>query len=182
MEIIITARHFDLDPDLEAYVENELNYLEDKYKRLDNAHAVLIKEKYRKIAEVTLHADGNNYYSKEESDDMYISIDRVIEKLETQIKKFREKRRDESRQHREEEEMTAAERMERDRYLEEEMGEPAIVPVEMSIVKPMNEDEAAMQLKMSNNIFLPFMNARTGDMNVIYKRTDGDFGLIQPPK
>ena len=65
--------------------------------------------------------------------------------------------------------------------MEEELGEPIIVPVDLQIAKPMVEEEAAMQLKMSKNIFMAFINAKTGRMNVIYKRTDGNMGLIQPP-
>jgi len=179
MEITITGRHYEVDSELESYIDRELTYLEDKYKRFDDAQVILIKEKYRQIAEITLHADGHRYLAKEESDDMYVSIDNAVAKVETQVKKFREKRRETSRHHHKGEEENLGER---DKYLEEELGETVIVPVDLHMAKPMVEEEAAMQLKMSNNIFMPFINAKTGRMNVIYKRTDGDIGLIQPPQ
>ena len=116
MEIIITGRHYEIDPDLEGYIERELEYLDDKYKRLNDTHVILIKEKYRQIAEITLHADGNRYYAKEESDDMYVSVDKAIEKVENQIKKYRGKRREAARHH---QKIAGLEEGERDKYLEE---------------------------------------------------------------
>ena len=91
MRIDITARHFELTKALEDHVQDGLWTLKKYFDRLINAHVILSVEKYRQIAEITLKVSGLTLASKEESDDMYTSIDHALDKLERQVKRYKQK-------------------------------------------------------------------------------------------
>ncbi len=91
MRIDITARHFELTKALEDHVQDGLWTLKKYFDRLINAHVILSVEKYRQIAEITLRVSGLTLASKEESDDMYTSIDHAVDKLERQVKRYKQK-------------------------------------------------------------------------------------------
>jgi putative sigma-54 modulation protein len=128
-------------------------------------------EKFRHIADVTVNIDGTKIKGVEETGDMYSAIDQVMDKIEIQVKrhrsKIRERRPEAPRGEAAEEPVARA------------AEEPAIV-VEKLASKPMDPEEAAMQLNMSQQDFLVFRNARSKEMNVLYKRRDGNLGLIEP--
>jgi putative sigma-54 modulation protein len=91
MRIDVTARHFELSKALEDHVQDRLGTLRKYFERLINAHVILSVEKYRHIAEITLKLSGLTLASKEESDDMYVSIDHAVDKLERQVKRYKQK-------------------------------------------------------------------------------------------
>ncbi len=92
MLVKTTARHFDLTPGLREHVEERLDRLKKYAYPILEAHVILSVEKYRHIAEVTLHGDGLTVAGKGESGDMYAAIDDVVEKLEKQVQRHKEKR------------------------------------------------------------------------------------------
>lgn len=171
MMITVTFRRMETTESLRAYAEEKLSKLKKYLDSPLEAHVVLEVEKFRHIADVTLNVDGTRIKAVEETEDMYSAIDQVMDKIEIQVKKLRAKvknRRTDSIKGEE-----AAETM------EGPVDEPTI-RVEKLVAKPMDPEDAAMQLTASRQDFLVFRNARTRETNVIYKRKDGDIGLIEP--
>jgi len=161
MDITVTFRHMDPAESLKAYAEEKLSKLRRYFDAPVEAHVVLSVEKFRHEADVTLTVDGNRIKAVEETGDMYSALDQVIE------------RADGPRGEEGEEELEP-----------EEGGESgldaALIEVETLEAKPMDPEEAAMQLGMSNREFLVFRNAKSMEINVLYRRKDGNLGLIQP--
>jgi putative sigma-54 modulation protein len=91
MLVKTTARHFDLTPGLKGHVEERLGRLKKYAYPILEAHVILSVEKYRHIAEITLHGDGLRVAGKGEAEDMYAAIDDVVGKLEAQVKRHKEK-------------------------------------------------------------------------------------------
>jgi len=123
---------------------------------------------------VVLVADNLHLSATEESEDMYSTIDMVLDKLEAQVRKLREKSKDKRRRDK-------AVRTDFFSYSEVEgKRERTIVGTDHYEPKPMDVDEAAMQLDSLQYDFLVFLNAETERVNVIYRRKNNDFGLIDP--
>jgi len=176
MQTSVTFKNLDSSDTLKAYVSSKLNRF-DKY--LDNpaeANVVLSVEKFRHIAEINLTGDRLAVIGKEETEDMYSAIDMALDKLEKQIKKSRDKvrsRRSSSR--------GSLKEMAAESQFSGEEREP-LIRIKNIDYKPMDIEEAAMQMDLLDNNFLVFTNARTNRVNVLYRRKDGDYGLIQPRK
>ncbi|MBU1230824.1 MAG: ribosome-associated translation inhibitor RaiA [Proteobacteria bacterium] len=133
-------------------------------------------EKFRHQAEVILSADNMHISAYEESEDMYSTIDLVLEKLESQLKRMRERHKERRRAG-----TPRAARMDVISLSEEPGGgAPTIKDSDHFEPKPMNIDEAAMQLESLKYEFLVFRNAETERVNVLYRAKNGDFGLIDP--
>jgi putative sigma-54 modulation protein len=177
MQTSVTFKNLDPSDHLKSYVTEKLNRF-DKY--LDNpaeANVVLSVEKFRHIADINISGDRLKINGTEETDDMYSAIDMVLDKLGKQIKKNKAKIR---------ERRTTAQkkRAQRDRYADtpvafEEEVQPEI-KVEHIEYKPMDVEEAVLQMDLIDDTFLVFTNARTDKVNVLYRRKDGHHGLIQP--
>lgn len=176
MQTSLTFKNLDPSDHLKTYVSDKLNRL-DKF--LDNpaeASVVLSVEKFRHIAEINITGDRLSIIGKEETNDMYSAIDMVLDKLEKQIKKSKQKIR---------ERRTGAKGRGRETLTSEiptseEETRTEQVMIESIDYKPMDIDEAIMQMDLANNNFLVFTNARTDLINVLYRRKDGRLGLIQP--
>lgn len=91
MNISTTARHYELAPALKDYAEGKVQHLKRYFDHIVKANVVFSLEKYRHKVEITLHVNGKDFVSEEESDDMYVSVDRSVEKLERQLKRHKEK-------------------------------------------------------------------------------------------
>jgi len=91
MKINITARHFELTQALEDHIRDRLWTLKKYFERLINAHVILSVEKYRQIAEITLRVSGLTLASKGKSENMYTSIDQAVDKLERQVKRYKQR-------------------------------------------------------------------------------------------
>ena len=132
------------------------------------------------VADTTLFIGGTVLKAREESADMYASIDLASDKLERQVKRYRGRQLDRWRgkgERRPKEEAlhaTGGEVLDPD-----ELGR-RIVRTKQFRMKPMSPEEAAMQLELLDHAFFVFTNAETGSVNVVYRRRDGDFGLIEP--
>jgi putative sigma-54 modulation protein len=131
-------------------------------------------EKFRHIAEINIVGDRLNINGKEETEDMYSAIDMTLDKLEKQIKKNKQKTRE-----RRTGKGKAKPNPDTVLMATEEDYEKQVV-VKNIDYKPMDVDEAIMQMDLMNGNFLVFTNARSDQVNVLYRRNDGDFGLIQP--
>ena len=132
-------------------------------------------EKNRHIVEVTIPYDGGVIRGEEITGDMYASIDNVLDKLEKQIIRHRTKLEKCLRS-------GAFREMEPALAMDDEAEEegPKIVRVKRFAIKPMSEEEAMLQIEMVGHSFYVFLNSDTNQMNVLYKRKDGNYGLIEP--
>ena len=175
MQTSLTFKNLDPSENLKTYVSEKLDRL-DKY--LDNpaeANVVLTVQKFRHIAEINLIGDRLNINGKDETNDMYSAIDMALDKLEKQIKKSKQKIR---------ERRSGGNNLTKDisdddtATFDDDLSDQ--IRIKNIEYKPMDIEEAIMQMDLVNNNFLVFTNARTNQVNVIYRRKDGHYGLIQP--
>jgi putative sigma-54 modulation protein len=186
MNITLTGRHMEMTDALKSYINNGLEKLTTHFDKVIDADVILDVQKHRHIAEINLRANGLRVHGKEASSDMYASVDAVFSKLEKQIRKFKERiNRHQPRTAREARDYQHAILStlpdESDIKPAEETIEHRVVKHEKLPMEPMAVDEAIMQLELvEDQPFLVFSNAETSHVNVIYKRDDGTFGLIEP--
>jgi putative sigma-54 modulation protein len=177
MQTSVTFKNLDSSENLKSYVADKL----DRFDRLLNnpaeAKVVLSVEKFRHIAEINIIGDKLNINGKEETNDMYSAIDMVLDKLEKQIKRSKQKIRERRTNSKARAKRTIA--YETSPFEDETEGQIKIKNIEY---KPMDIEEAALQLDLVSYNFLVFTNARTEKINVLYRRKDGNLGLIQPSK
>lgn len=174
MRIIITGKGMDVSEYLKEMVEKKVSKLNKYFWKDTEAHVTMSVEKARHIVEVTIPFDGVVLRGEEATTDMYASIDSVVDKIEKQIHKHRTALR--KRLHESAFDQDAYDYQEE---LEEE-AMPKIVRTKRFVVKPMDVNEAQMQMQLLGHQFFVFRNAGTNEVNVLYKRNDGDFGLIEP--
>ncbi len=180
MQTTVTFKNLDPSDHLKNYVSTKLDRFD---KLLDNpaeAQVVLSVEKIRHIAEIRLKGDRLNIVCREKSSDMYSSIDLALDKLEKQLKKQKAKIKDRRHGGRGEDKAgrPSAEETPVEPAAEDNPGPQVIV--QNIEYKPMDIEEATMQMELISDSFLVFRNARTNQINVLYRRNDGDLGLIQP--
>ncbi|MCL4476366.1 MAG: ribosome-associated translation inhibitor RaiA [Nitrospirae bacterium] len=174
MNIIVNGRHLEVTPALKNYAEEKLKKFDRYLSHITEAVVTLTVEKYRHKAEVLLKANGLLIQAEGVTGEIYSSIDEVVEKLEKQVKKYKEK----MVSHRKGEGKAAASPASEN--TEPEQGK--IIKRKRFDMKPMSPDEAAMQMELLDKDFFVFSNQGTGEINVIYRRDDGNFGLIEPAK
>jgi len=178
MQVSVTFRNINPSDSLKEYASEKLSRI-DKY--LDNpaeANIVLSIEKFRHIAEVNIVGDGLKVNGQEETSDLYSAIDMVVDKLEKQVKKAKQKFRKRRSSVRSKPSNYKSEALSPETSKEGNV--PRIVEIEDIDFKPMHVDEAIMQMDLVDNMFLVFTNAQTKQVNVIYRRKDGNYGLIKP--
>jgi len=186
MQVSITGRHVELTEPLKNYVRDKLSHLNHSLDHMVNAHVVLSVEKFRQRAEITIHANGMNIHGCHETEDMYASIDGVVDKINRQLKRYRTKLRRHMSQHaqRQGREIKVSHSVLRTTEEQEELSEdhmPEVLHQESIQAKPMSLDEAVMQLDLATHQpVLVFTNQDTGSLNVLYRRNDGKLGWIEP--
>ena len=174
MDIAVTFRHIEPTESLRTYAEEKVSKIKKYLDSHAEAHIVLTVEKFRHMADVTLIVNGTTIKGVEETGDMYSAIDQVTDKIEKQVKRYRSKIRDRRAEARKNEKS-----LETEEIAALSLEDPSI-ETEKMVAKPMDPEEAAMQLGMSQQDFLVFRNSRSKEINVIYKRKDGNLGLIEP--
>lgn len=181
MQTSVTFKNLEPSDQLKDYVTSKLNRMD---KLLDNpaeAHVVLSVEKIRHYTEIRLKGDRINVVCREKASDMYSSIDLALDKLEKQMKKQKEKIKNHRSNKGAESVRDMVPEMEPDLQpaAEPAAEKPQIRPQGIEY-KPMDIEEASMQMELTSDSFLVFTNSRTNQVNVLYRRNDGDFGLIEP--
>ena len=177
MEITVTFRRMEPTESLRLYAVEKLSKIKKYLDSPLEAHVVLEVEKFRHMADVTLSVDGTWVKAVEETGDMYSAIDQVMDKIEKQVKRHLSKIKE-----RRGETLRTGEVLERELRPETAApgGDEPVIQVEKLVAKPMDPEEAAMQLSLASQDFLVFRNSRSLEINVVYKRRDGDLGLIEP--
>ncbi len=178
MQINVTFRHMEHDAGLKDYVDDRFAKLKKYSDAPMNINVVLSKEKYRNCAEVVVSGDGIRAAAKQEHEDLRSAIDLVLDKIERQLKKFREKLKGKNKKRGTIQPQSAAASGIAEEELSQESEE--VILVDKIPPKPMSIEEAADQLQVTGMEFLAFRNAETNQINVIYWRNDGLLGLLEP--
>ncbi|MBP2655041.1 MAG: yvyD [Firmicutes bacterium] len=174
MAITVRGKNIEITPALKDYVEKRIGKITKYFETLNDIAVVLTVEKGRHIVEVTVPVNGMLLRGEESTTDMYTSIDLVIEKLEKQIEKYKTKLARKLRVGTFKGDIAAVSRDVGD------ADEFKIVKTKRFAVKPMTTEEALLQMNLINHDFYVFTNAETEDVNVLYRRKDGNYGLIEP--
>jgi putative sigma-54 modulation protein len=172
----VKGKNVEVSPALREYAEKKLERVERHLHNSARIELALIVEQNpamgaTQVAEGTVWTNGQVLRARESTEDMRASIDLMAEKLGRQAQKVREKTRWSSNRRTNHEEEPVHE-------LDE--GEPLIVKTKRFAMKPMSPEEAILQLERLAHDFFVFLNAETGDVNVLYRRRDGRYGLIEP--
>ncbi|MFQ8922481.1 MAG: ribosome hibernation-promoting factor, HPF/YfiA family [Clostridium paraputrificum] len=177
MKVTVIAKNIELTPALKEMVEKKISKLEKYFGPNVEARATLSVQKNRQRVEVTIPFNGVILRGEEVTDDMYKSIDLVEEKLVRQIRKQRTKlsRKNNSGSLRYPE-FNSLE------FKNEDTDEDTsrIVKTKSFNVKPMSTDEAVLQMELLGHSFFVYQDADTNNVSVVYKRKDGNYGLIEP--
>jgi putative sigma-54 modulation protein len=174
MNIVVTARHLELTPALKSYAEDKVAKFDKFLGNITEAKVILTLEKNVHKAEVLLNANGMMILAESRTGEIYSAIDEVVEKLEKKVAKFKGK----LTSHRKGESKQAA--VAASEAPVDEGGR--IIKHKRFDIKPMTPEEASLQMELMEKNFFIFTNAISGGINVIYKRQDGNYGLIEPVK
>ncbi len=173
MKITISGKNIDVTEGLKAAVNEKLGKLEKYFTPDTNVIVPLSVEKERQTIEVTIPVKGNIIRSEQVSNDMYVSIDLVEEVIERQLRKYKNKIADKQQ----EAGNFQKEYLEHD-YLEDE--DIQIIRTKKFGMKPMYPEDACVQMELLGHTFFVFRNAETDEVNVVYKRKNNTYGLIEP--
>lgn len=174
MQTSVTFKNLDPSETLKSYVTDKLNRFDRLLDNPAEANVVLSVEKFRHIAEINIAGDRMTINGKEETVDMYSAIDNLMDKLEKQIKKSKQKIRERRAGSKARNFSIENEKVSVDDEVERQ------VRVKNIEYKPMDVEEAVLQMELMTDNFLVFTNARSDRVNVLYRRKDGHYGLIQP--
>ncbi|HVN86849.1 MAG TPA: ribosome-associated translation inhibitor RaiA [Candidatus Binatia bacterium] len=172
MPVTVTFRQVRPTDALRRHAETKALRLQKFVHRPIDAHVILSVLKHRHIAELVVNADRMSFTATEETADLYSAIDRAITKLERQIAKRTTKRK--TRKH----DGAATASAAREPTARRRRG--PIIETERVTVKPMSVDEGVEQMNLLKKDFFLFKNAATDTLGVIYRRRDGNYGLIEP--
>lgn len=176
MKLIVQGKGLNLTDDIINYAEKRFATAERFFENIQDVNLLISKERGLFKSEVTISMSGTVIRGESKTQDIYSSIDDVLDKIKRQIKKYKEsfvERRRETKKFLEKTEEVASSSV-----ITEEF--PKIVKVKRFVLKPMDEEEAIMQMELLGHTFFVFLNSNTDKINVVYKRNDGNYGLIEP--
>ena len=178
MQIQITARNIDITDAIRNYAEKKVGRLEKYFEQVSEATVLLEVQKNLHIVEVLISARGVMMKGLEKSEDLYASIDLATDKIEKQLIKYKEKLKNKKLQDKDFEAPLKLNVF--DTASIESMDEDNRVIITKDIpVKPMDVEEAVMQMDLLNKQFFVFRNSEDNEIAVVYVRDDGNIGLIQ---
>lgn len=175
MEIIIHGDKLKVTDSMKEYIKEKLNKLNKYLENSDNVRAsVIVKVKnHEQRVEITIPLKAYILRSEESKDDFYAAVDKTVDKLERQIRK--NKTRIMAKQGRTNRDFAISE------FEKEDLSdERKILKRKKVEVKPMNEEEAILQMELLGHQFYMYKDRDTSEMMVVYKRTDGNYGIIEP--
>lgn len=176
MKFEYTGRHMDVTPAIRRHVEDHFSKIDNIFNDTTaRAHIIIEVEKNRQIGEVLLHWREHTLTARDINADMYQALTRAIAKIEKQAIKLKKKiiERKQGAQ-------ALGTLMPDDGEVEAAARSPRIINARRYPVKPMTPEEAALNLSADSNQFLVFRDADTNRLGVLYKRKDGNYGLIEP--
>jgi ribosome hibernation promoting factor len=190
MDIITTARHFDMTDEVRNHAQKRMEKLQRYLSETDDVHLILTMEKYRKIAEFTIHVRGNEIVSRGVSDEMIVAIDRAIDRIERQIKRLKSRQRNRKEQRRgtlrheilETLPPATPEPMEEESMdfdLEEIDFAPVVIRSDEFQSDPMSVEDAISLMKERDQDYLLFKDAKTDQVTLVHHRADGNYTLVE---
>jgi putative sigma-54 modulation protein len=174
MKVIITSKNFNASDHLKKIIETKFDKLGKYFSKDIVANVTLTMEKGRQKIEATINAKGTIFRAEEETNDIYAGVDRIVDKLASQMSRFKTKLQ---RKHKDHKEFNFADMPEAQ---EPELDEMGVVRRKKFDVMPMSVDEAIMQMELLGHTFYIFLNMETDMINVVYKRKDGNYGQLEP--
>ncbi|MFZ5989882.1 MAG: ribosome hibernation-promoting factor, HPF/YfiA family [Bacillota bacterium] len=175
MKFIVSGKNIDVTEALRERAEKKVGKLDKYFHRDAEAHITMSVQKNRQIVEVTIPFNGGVLRAEEDDEDMYASIDLVVDSLERQIR--RNKTKLEKKYH------EGGLRLENLKFEDHDVDDEhnyRIVRTKRFAIKPMTVEEAILQMNLLGHEFFMFSNAETQESNVVYRRKDGNYGLIEP--
>ena len=183
MDILIQGRNVEVSESLRGTVEDKLSRLDRFLDGMERAEVRFLEERNPRIAdkevcEVTMHGHGHVVRARAAAGDSFAAVDKVVDKLEHRIEKLKGKLagRSHPRRHGSVDSLTGQGDAGGD--AEEDEGQPRIVRTKQFAIKPMTPEEAALQMELLSHDFFLFTNADTSAAAVVYRRKDGQIGLI----
>ena len=173
MKFIISGKNIDVTEGLRSAVNEKIGKLEKYFTEDTEIFVTLSTQKERQKIEVTIPMKGNIVRAEQESNDMYVSIDLVEEIIERQLRKYKTKLLIKQQ---------AAVNLNKE-FIDEDIDddeEIKIIRTKKFAVKPMDAEEACVQMELLGHNFFVFRNAETDEVNVVYKRKGNTYGLIEP--
>jgi len=178
MKLTTTARHFEADSDLMAHIEERLYRLKRYFDQIINVDVIMSVEKFRHIAEINVHVNNHDFHAKEESGDMYTSVDKSAKSLERQIKKFKAQLKSSHKKTKTRQEIAASnEIIVKADSIGTGRGIEMLDPVQHDIME-LSVEEAIVSMEDNGRNFLLFNNSDSGTLHFVYKRADGHYGVI----
>ena len=181
MQVTTTFRHMEQSDALKTYAEEKLERVAKYIDSPINAQVYFaVEKKIRHIVEIVISAKGVNTKATEATNDMYAAVDAVIDKIERQLKRYKEKIKahkpnGDERGRQISKKIFQAESI-------EASAEPVIIRTKTETAKPMSVDEAVMQMDLLHKDFIVFTDSVNNELSVLYRRKDGNFGLIEPER
>jgi len=176
MKFEYTGRHVEVSPAIRRHVEDHFKKLDGIFNNSARTHVIIEVEKNRHIGEVIVHWRDHTLAAKDTNVDMYMALTRAMTKVEKQAVKLKKKIIDRKQGAK----RTAAVAPQPDGHVEATPNPARIIAARRYSVKPMTAEEAALRLSGERDQFLVFRDADTARLGVLYKRTDGNYGLIEP--
>ena len=173
MNLVISGKNIDITEGLRSAVEEKIGKLERYFNESTEVNVTLSTEKNRQKIEVTIPMKGSIIRAEETSTDMYVSIDLVEEVIERQLRKYKNKLIDKEQNAKQ----LSQAFIDEDVFEEEEI---EIIRSKRFAIKPMDPEEACVQMELLGHNFFVFRNAETDEVNVVYKRKSKSYGLIEP--
>ena len=173
MRYKITGRNINVTPGLKAAVEEKIGKLERYFNQDTEVNITLTVEKDRQKIEVTIPVKGTIIRAEQESNDMYVSIDLVEEIIERQLRKYKNKIVERKQAGHSLSKAFAEEEIEDEESIE-------IIRSKRFAIKPMDPEEACVQMELLGHDFYVFRNSETDEVNVVYRRKKNSYGLIEP--
>lgn len=183
MQISYRGKNVEITPALRQHIERKIGKIERFFDQPLSAQVTCAVERGRHIVEVTIPVNSMILRGEERSGDMYASVDLIVDKLERQLQRYKSRFARKPRPER----GSAAERTAApaDGAAGGEPAgdrEPEIVKTKRFPIKPMDPEDAVMQMNLVGHDFFVFLNAATDEVNVVYRRKDGNYGLIEPSR
>lgn len=176
MDIRLSGKNMTITTEMKEHLEERIYKFERYAPRLVESHVILRRQKYFFDAQITLAAKNFKAVGEGQGkENVYVAIDQACERVEKQLKKFREKVKDHHNKL-----AQKVNRVSRELPVESSLLKPEIVKSKSYAKKPLSSEEAARQLELNKDVFLVFMNSTTRKVNVIYKQDNDKFGLIEP--
>lgn len=183
MRMVISGKHLEITDAIRDYAEKKVGKIKRYFDNILEVDITLSVEHTKSegdkhIADVLIFANGTKIKASAADANLYASIDEVVDVLENQVTKYKEKLRDNRHKGSEKILLKRSSQIAASEKLDSEIKK--IVTTKLSATKPMSIEEAVLQMEAMNDDFYAFMNHETEEMNVVYKRKDGEYGHIEP--